>query len=320
MQSSRLLALLASLVTAASVSAQPYPAQPVHLIIPVAPGGPTDILARAVSPRFADMLGQQIIVDNRPGAGGNLAYVATAKAAPDGYTLAFADIAFATNPSLYKPVPYSVRDFSGVGLVAVSPMVLVVNPSQPLKNAKDLIALVRSQPGKLSYGAAPGTPTHLGPEALRESYGLDVIYVPYKGMAAALTEIMAGRVTFAIISIGGVKALVEAGKLKPLAVTGLSRAALLPSVPTFAESGVPLPDLDTGSWWGIVAPGAVPKEVLRKLNDALGKALAAPDVRERLRALSYEPASGSPDEFGEHVRKEAAKWARLIDHAGIRPD
>jgi tripartite-type tricarboxylate transporter receptor subunit TctC len=315
------LAAAAALVAAsAGLSAQPYPAQPVRLVVMVASGGPSDILARAVSPKLGETLGQQVIVDNRPGAGGTIATAHVAKAAPDGYTLLLADMSFSTNPSLYKGLTFNIRDFAPVGLVSLSQMVLLVNPSQPAKEMKQLIALARNQPGKLSYGHAPGTPTHLGPEALKEAYDLDILSVPYKGIAPALTDLMAGRITFVLVSVGGAKSFIQSGKLRPLAITGRKRAPVVPEVPTFAETGVPLPDMDYGSWWGIVAPAAVPKDRITTANAALNKALRTPEVAKRLASLSYDAEGGTPEQFGALIQSEATKWTRVIQRAGVKID
>ncbi len=300
-------------------AAQQYPTQPVRIIISVTAGGPTDILTRAVSPRFGELLGQQTIIDNRPGAGGTIATELVAKATPDGYTLLAADLSIATNPSLYN-VSYNVRDsFSPVGIMAVAPLLLLVNPLLPAKNVKELIELARSQPGKLSYGGAAATPTHLWPEVLKEANGLDITFVPYKGIAPALVDLIAGRLTFCMLGLSGAKAFVESGKLRVLAISGTRRAPGLRDVPTFAESGARLPDLHSGSWWGLVAPAGVPREIIRRLNESLVKALSATDVRERLIALNYEPLTNSPEEFAALIQDEAVKWARVIKRAGIKP-
>jgi len=299
---------------------QQYPSQPVHVIVPMAAGGPTDILTRAVSMRFGEALGQQMVIENRGGAGGTIATEAVAKAAPDGYTLLAADLTIASTPSLYK-VSYNLRDsFSPVGLMALAPLVLVVNTSLPVKSVKELVNLAHSQPGKLSYGAPTATPTHFGPEVLKEAYALDIMFVPYKGIAPALVDLIGGRLTFAMLGVSGAKSHIESGKLRVLAITGTRRAPALPNVPTFAEAGFPLAEMDYGAWWGIVAPAGLPKDVLRKLSDALGKALAAPDVRARLTALNYDPHPTTPEEFGVMMQKEAVKWARVIERAGIRAD
>lgn len=303
----------------APVSAQAYPSQPVRLVVPVAPGGPTDILTRAAAPRFGEALGQQIIVDNRAGAGGNIAMGSVAKAAPDGYTVLVADMALATNPSLYKTVPYAIKDsFAPVGLIATASLVLVVHPSVPAKNVKELITMARSQPGKLSYGGAPGTPMQFGPEALKESYSLNILSVPYKGSALAVTDLVGGRLTFAMVGVSVAKGFIESGKLRALAITGHKRAIALPEVLTFEEGGVPLPDLDRGSWWGLAVPAGAPKDVVHKLNEALHKTLGSQELRERLAAMNFEARTGSPEEFGALIDSEVTKWARVIQRAGIK--
>jgi tripartite-type tricarboxylate transporter receptor subunit TctC len=317
---SMLAAAALGLVFCGAASSQQYPSQPIRMLVPVAPGGPTDILTRALSPHIGDALGQQILVENRPGAGGTIATELVAKAPPDGYMLLMADLSIASNPSLYK-VSYSVRDsFSPVSLVAIAPLVLVVNPSLPVKNIKDLVDLARSQPGKLSYGAASATPTQFGTEALKEAQGLDIIFVPYKGIAPALVDLIGNRLTFCVLGISAAKTFIESNKLRVLAITGTRRSSLLRDTPTFAEGGVPLPDMDYGAWWGVVAPAGVPRDILRKLNDAIGKSLAAPDVKERLASLAYEPITNSPEEFASFIQKEAVKWARVVARAGIKAE
>jgi tripartite-type tricarboxylate transporter receptor subunit TctC len=319
-QAAMLAAALLGIAFCNAALPQQYPAQPIRILVPVAAGGPTDILTRAVSPRFGDALGQQTIIDNRPGAGGTIATDLVAKAAPDGYTLLAADLSIASNPSLYK-VSYNVRDsFSPVGLMALAPLVLVVNPALPVKNVKELIELARNQPGKLSYGAATATPTHFGPEVLKEAHGLDITFVPYKGIAPALVDLIGGRLTFCMLGVSAAKTFIESGKLRVLAITGTRRPAAMRDVPTFAESGAPLPDMDAGAWWGIVGPAGVPRDIVRRLHEALARALAAPDVRDRLLALNYEPASNTPEQFGAVMQNEAVKWARVIKRAGIRLD
>ena len=316
-----LAALVGVMLTAvtSNVPAQNYPTQPIRLIVPVAPGGPTDILTRAMSARFGELLGQQIIVDNRAGAGGNIAANTVAKAVPDGYTLLVADMSFSTNPSLYKPAPYSIKDnFTPIGGMALASLVLVVHPSLPVNNVKELIALAHSQPGKLSYGAAPGTPTHLGPEALKAAYNMDVLSVPYKGAAPVATELVGGRLSFALLGVSVAKVFIDSGKLRAIAVTGLKRAAALPDVPTFQEGGTPLPELDFGSWWGMAGPAGLRKEVVLKLNDALVRTMNSADVRARLAQINYEPLTGTPEEFGTLAEQEAVKWARVIQRAGIK--
>jgi tripartite-type tricarboxylate transporter receptor subunit TctC len=294
------------------------PAQPVRVIVPVATGGPTDILTRAVSPRFAEALGQQMIIENRPGAGGTIATELVAKAAPDGYTVLAADLSIASNPSLYK-VSYNVRDsFSPVGIMALAPLVLVVNPSLPVKNVRELIELARKQPGKLSYGAATATPTHFRPEVLKAN-GLDITFVRTRN-APAIVDLIGGRLTFCMLGISGAKSFIDSGSFAYSRLQVRVAPQDCPTFLPFAESGAALPDMDSGAWWGIVAPAGVARDVVRKLNQALVKALSAPEVRQRLLALNYEPATGSPEEFRALIQQEAAKWARIIGRAGIRID
>jgi len=313
---------VAAFFLAASVSAQNYPVRPVRLVVAYAPGGPGDILGRMISPKLGEILGQQVIVENRPGADGNIGLEVVAKSAPDGYTLLLGDMPIAANPSLHKALPFNVgKDLAPIGMIASAPVLLVVHPAVPATGAAELIALARSQPGRLSFGSpGRGTPPDLAAELFKEVHGLDILSVPYKGAGPALTDLVGGRVSFMFIGISASKSFIESGKLRALAITGKKRAAMLPDVPTLAQAGSPLPDLDFGSWWGLLGPRALPKDIVSKVNDSLVRTLALPDLRGRLAALNFDPITGSPEEFSGFIEAEINKWARVIRRAGIKPD
>jgi len=321
MASLRFTAGVAAFCLAASVSAQNYPVRPVRLVVAYAPGGPNDILGRMISPKLGEVLGQQVIVENRPGADGNIGLEGVAKSSPDGYVLLLGDMPIAANPSLHKAPPFSVKDLAPIGMIASAPLLLVVNPDVPARGVTELIALARSQPGRLSFGSpSRGTPPDLAAELFKDVHGLDIFSVPYRGAGPALTDLVGGRVSFMFIGISASKSFIESGKLRVLGITGKKRAAMLPDVPTLAQAGAPLPDLDFGSWWGLLGPRALPKDIVRKLNDSLVKTLALPDVRGRLAGLNFEPVTGSPEEFSAFIEAEIDKWARVIKRAGIKPD
>jgi tripartite-type tricarboxylate transporter receptor subunit TctC len=299
--------------------AQAYPTRPIRLVIPYPPGGPTDILGRAVANRLGEVLGQQIVVENRAGVSAILGTEFVAKAAPDGYTLLLADINHAVNPGLYKSLPYDSRkDFTPIGLIASASLALVVNASIPARSAQELIALAKSRPGKLAYGSAgAGNLTHLAPELLKAKYGLDVLHVPYKGAGQALTDLVAGQTSFVIMGLSATKAFIDSGKLRALAITGDKRARSMPDLPTFAEAGVPLPEMKVGSWWGLAGPARLPREIVVKLNRSLAQTLLAPEVRARLEALNIDAMQSSPEEFASWLNAQADTWAEVVRLARI---
>jgi len=302
--------------------AQAYPARPIRLVIPYPPGGPTDILGRPVANKLGEVLGQQVIVENRAGASAILGTESVAKAAPDGYTLLLADINHAVNRSLYKSLPYDSRkDFTPIGLIASASLALIVNASLPARSVQELIALAKSQPGKLSYGSAgAGNLTHLAPELFKVKYGLDILHVPYKGAGPALTDLVAGQTSFVIMGLSATKAFIDSGKLRALAITGDKRARSMPDLPTFAEPGAPLPEMKVGSWWGLAGPARLPRDIVVKLNQSLAQTLLAPEVRARLEALNIDAMPSSPEAFADWLNAQADTWADVVRRAKITPE
>lgn len=313
------LILLCVSLAAPHTGAQPYPDRPLKLIVPYAPGGGTDILARQIAPQLSAKLGQPVVVDNRPGAGGNIGAMAAATAAPDGYTLLMGDIALAVNPTVSPELPDPTKQLDPVALLASAPLVLIVNPSIGASSVAELVKIARSAPGKLSYGAAGGAnPTSLAPEVFRKVAGVDIVGVPYKGAGPALTDTIAGHVAMMFTGPSSAKPQIDAGKVRALAVTTNARVATLPGVPTFAEAGLPLPDLDEGSWWGILVPAGTPAPVRDKLQAAIKDAMSDPGLRKSLDEMTIRPSYGDARAFGDLIRTQTEKWAPLIRSANIK--
>jgi tripartite-type tricarboxylate transporter receptor subunit TctC len=315
---------LAALVAASSgvlavAHAQTYPTRPVRLVVGFAPGGPTDVLARAISPKFSELLGHSLIVDNRPGANGNIGMELVARASPDGYTLLFGDMAFVVNPSIYKSLPFNMRkDFSPVGFAGSTPQVFVVPPGVEARTMADFIAWAKARQGKLSYGSAGnGSPPHLAGELFKIAHGLDILAVHYKGTGLALPDLLSGRLHMMMTSSAVTKPYIDTGRLQALAISGAKRSS---GLPTFAEAGTPLPDLDFGAWWGIYAPAGVPRNVIARLNDVLQRTIALPEVRNHLAIMQIETAPMSMEAFGKFVLDQQSKWAQVIQRAKITAD
>ena len=300
--------------------AQDYPRKPVRMIIPYPPGGPTDILGRIVAQNLTEKLGQQVVVENKPGASGMIGADLVAKAPPDGYTLLANASIHVINPSLYKNPTYdAIKDFTPVSLIADVPLVLVVAPELPVKSVKDLIVLAKSSSGKLNFASSGNAAApHLAGEAFKIATGVDMQHVPYKGSGPALTDLMGGQVQLMFDSLPSSISHVKSGKLRAIAVTTAKRSSALPNVPTIAESGVP--GFDISTWYGIWAPAGTPKEIVSKLSGEIAKIVKMPDVRERLAGLGAEPVGNSPDEFAAYCRSELAKWAKIVKASGATVD
>jgi len=321
----RFVAALAAVIAIgaiAPVAAQgAYPTKPVRLVVPFPAGGTTDILARAVAQKLSETWGQQVIVDNRPGAGGNIGSELVAKAPPDGYTLLMGTVGtHAINPSLYAKMPYDhVKDFTPVILVAGVPNVLVVNPSLPVSSVQDLIAYGKANPNELNFAASGnGTSIHLSGELFRTMTGVQMTHVPYKGSAPALTDLIGGQVQLMFDNLPSSLQFIKAGKLRALAVTSTERSSALPELPTLAESG--LPGFEASSWFGVLAPAGTPNDIVTKVNGAIAAWLASPDAREKLAAQGAIAAGGPSDAFVKHIGNESAKWEKVVKASGAHVD
>jgi tripartite-type tricarboxylate transporter receptor subunit TctC len=314
---------LVALGVAAPASAQGggYPGKPIRIVVPFPPGGTTDILARAVGQQLAQAWGQQVIVDNRPGAGGNIGSELVAKSAPDGYTLLMGTVGtHAINPSLYAKMPYDhVKDFTPVILVAGVPNVLVVHPSVPANTVAELIAYGKANPGKLNFASSgSGTSIHLAGELFKVQTGLQMTHVPYKGSAPAIQDLLGGQVQLMFDNLPSALPQIKAGKLRALGVTSATRAAALPDVPTIAESG--LPGFEASSWFGLLAPAGTPRDVVARIDTEVARWLASPEAKEKLLAQGAIAGGGTSDDFARHIAAETAKWAKVVKESGAKVD
>jgi len=308
------------MLVCADCVAQTFPARAIRVIVPFAPGGGTDILIRTVSPRLSEALGQQLVIDNRAGGGSTIGSELAAKAPPDGYTLLMVDTSFTTNPSLYSKLPYdSARDFAPVSLMAAAPVILIVHPSVPVKTVKEFVALAKSKPGQLNFASGgPGSSTHLGGELLKLVAGIDLVHIPYKGTGPAVADVLGGQVVMMFAGISSVKQHVAVGRLRAIAVTGQKRSPAMPEVPTFIESG--LRGVDSGTYWGCLAPAATPKDIVNKLSTTIANVLKMGDIEKRLSDLGFDAIGGTPDQFATIIRSETEKWARVIKSAHVKLD
>jgi tripartite-type tricarboxylate transporter receptor subunit TctC len=299
-------------------SAQPYPNKPVHIIVPFTPGSATDILARTFGQKLSDLWGQSVFVENRPGAGGTIGAAVVAKSAADGYTLLVNSAAHAYNPSIYTSLPFdTTKDFVEIVPLAGQPNVLVVAPSAGVKSVAELIALAKQKPGQLNFGSAgTGSGTHINGEKFKLAAGIDVVHIPYKGTPEALTDTMAGRVTYFFSPISAALANVRDGKLLALGVSTAKRSSALPNVPTIAESG--LPSFDYNLWVGLFAPAGTPPEIVDKINKDVARLLQSAEVKERFANLGADPMPMSPIEFRNFVHTEIDESAKVIKAAGIK--
>jgi tripartite-type tricarboxylate transporter receptor subunit TctC len=299
--------------------AQAYPTRPVRVIVPFAPGGQTDVVARLIGQALSERLGKQFYVENAPGAGGNIGTGRAAQAAPDGYTIIVVDgIAFAGNPSLYNKVPYDpTKDFEPVGIGATTMMVLAVHPGVPARTVQDLVTLIRANSGKYSYASAGvGTGAHLTGELFRNSLGLDLVHVPYNGGGPAIGATVAGHTPISIGSPAATIPQVKDGKLRALAVSGKNRLRELPDVPTMREAG--FSDVECNVWLGVLVPARTPKDIIALLNQEIVRAGALPEVQNHLVALGFEPTATTPEELAVLIKTEVPKWANVIRAAGIK--
>ncbi|SOZ66097.1 conserved exported hypothetical protein [Cupriavidus taiwanensis] len=306
--------------TALSSAAQaPYPTQkPITLVVPFAPGGGNDILARAIAPKMGQLLGQTIVIENKPGAGGNLGADYVAHAAPDGYTLVIASSQITMNPFLGMKVPFQVeRDFEPVGRIASVPIMLVANPDQPFRTLQEFIQYTRANPGKLSYSSpGPGTPQHLAGEVFAKLNKTELLHVPYRGTGPSIADLMGGQVQISFATFASSIQFVRAGKLRALGIAGKKRSALMPDLPTFAEAGIA--GYDAELWYSLLAPARTPRPVVDKVNAALVAALKSPDVAARLAKQGFEPQASTPDELKAYIGKEMSRWQRVIQDNNIK--
>jgi tripartite-type tricarboxylate transporter receptor subunit TctC len=302
----------------ADTSAQAYPAKPLRIIVPFAPGGPNDILARLIGQKLTESWGQQVVVDNRPGGATVIGTEYAAKSPADGYTMLIVSPTTATNPSLMRKLPYdTLRDLAPVILLATSPNVLVVHPSLPAKSVRDLLAIAKRRPGEVSFGSGgPGTSTHLAGEILALRGGVKLVHVPYKGAAPATVGVLSGEVSFQFGSILPLTPHIKAGRLRALAVSSLGRAAVLPDVPPVADT---LPGFEASPFHGLVVPAGTPREIVLRLNHEIGRIMNLPETRERLALEGTEVRTGTPEEFDAFLRAEVEKWAKVIKQVGLPP-
>ena len=301
-----------------AVPAQQFPTKPVRIISPFAPGGGNDAICRTIAPKLTELLKQQVIIDSRPGANGIVGTEVAARAAPDGYTMVLVPSGHSLNVSLYKKLPFdAIKDFSPITLVGSSPMILVVHPTLPVKNVKDLIALAKARPEQLTYGSAGvGASGHLAGAMFDVLAGTKMVHVPYKGMSPALVDLMGGQIFMTFGTSLSVVPQMRSGRVKALATTGAKRAAGFPEIPTIAESGVP--GYEANLWYGFVGPARIPPDIVRRLGTDIGTVLKTPEVRDRLLSQGLEAQPSSPEEFGRLIASDVERWAKVVEKAGVK--
>ena len=314
------LSVLCLSLLAARAGADNYPSKPIRFIAGAGPGGASDILARAVGQKLAANLGRQVIVDNRPGAGQNIAADITAKSAPDGYTLFLAASAFTINPSIYRNLPFDpLRDFTPIGMVANVPNILVVQPSTGARTVRDLIGLARAAPGKLVFGSGGvGSASHLAGELLMLLAHIEFTHVPYKSQGLAMIDLLGGQIQLAFPSIPASIQFVKAGKLTALGIATLRRSSSMPEVPTLDEAGIK--GYDVSGWYGVIGPARLPKTIVTKLNQEINRIIQDPGMRETLSREGSDPVSSAPDEFAAIIASDIAKWSKVVKEARIKLD
>ena len=324
-RNNRAVAIVLAMSTALAWSSvaraqQPYPAKPIRLILPFPPGGSTDIVARLIGQKLTESWGQPVLIENRPGAGGNIAAETAARAAPDGYTLFQVNVANAIGATLYPKLSYDlITSFAPVIQLATTPYVLLAHPTVPAKNTAELIALAKARPGQLNYASAGGgSATHLSGELLKSMAGVNIVHVPYKGTGPAVTALLSGEVDLYFATVPAALPLVEAKKLRALGVTSARRSPLMRDVPAIAEAG--LKGYETSTWHGILAPAATPADIVVKLNAEIARTLAQPAVKERLVGQGLDPVGGTPEQFGAYLKTEISKWAVVVKASGARPE
>jgi len=315
----RVLLAAACLVPVQAGAAETYPSRPLRLIVPYPAGGTNDVLARMVGQKLTETWKEQVVIDNRPGAGGNLAAEVAARAQPDGYTMILPAIAYAVNPTLYSKVPYRFEEFAPVSIVAKGPLVLVAHPSVGVTSVKELVALAKAKPAQLQYASGGnGSSLHLAGEMFKIAAGVDLVHIPYKGTNDFIPDLLAGRVPLSFSSPLVMAQHVKAGRLRALGVTSAKRSSGWPDTPSIAEAGVPGYEMD--AWYAILVPAAVPRDYARKLSAAIDAGMRARDVQEKLAALGVEPVGGTPEQAAAYIDAEVRKWSKVLKAAGIRAD
>ena len=311
------LAVVGLCLGAAAAQAQGYPNRPVRLIVPYPPGGPTDFVGRTMAQRLTEPLGQHVVVDNRPGAAAMIGTDLGAKAAPDGYTLTFGTGGGMVIAPLVAPKPLynTTKDFAPVGLLVISPQIIVAHPGFAPNTVKELIAAAKAKPGAYNFASVGvGRPNHLGGELIKVMANVDIVHLPYKGTSPAMTDLIAGQTQFMFSSMPSVLGLVKAGKLKIIATGGMKRSPVIPDVPAVAET---IPGFEVVTWYGIAAPAKTPREIVQKLNQEIVRVVAVPDVQKRFMEQGLEPRSSTPEEFGDFMRREVEKWTSVAKRAGV---
>jgi tripartite-type tricarboxylate transporter receptor subunit TctC len=312
--------LCAVLLAGNAAAADNYPSRPIRFIVPFPPGGGNDIVGRIVALKLGEGLGQQVVIDNRGGAGGTIGTDITAKAPPDGYTMLINNISLAVNHTLFKKLPYdTLKDLQPVSLVGRQPNIVVVHPGVPAKSVRELLDMARAKPGSVNYGSGGiGTASHLATEMLKLMANVDMVHVPYKGLGPALTDLMGGRLHVIISTMASALPQMKTGKLRPLAVTTAQRSAFFPEVPTLNEAGVKGYEFST--WYGLLVPARTPQPIVDRLNRETQKALGSALVKEQFVSQGLEPAGSSPQEFSAYLKSEVAKWAKVVKASGATPE